>query len=149
MATPKPGAQTQPDRSMPDAPTPLDELHRRVHKGFLIAIAASAGIAALAGFSESEPPPDGFTTGVAVALGLACVVLRRLSTSPMIGVRAEFGLGAAGLASGALLALLGAFTAWHHEAGRTGLAYAGAAFILCARPPIASHLRVRRRRIQE
>lgn len=147
MTESTPRTQTQP-APLP-SPTPLDDLHRRVHRGFLVAIAASAGAAALAGFAEAEPPPDGFTTTVAVALGLACVILRRLSTSPMIGVRAEFRLGAAGLASGAMLALLGAFMAWTHDAGRTGLAYAGAAFILCARPPIASHLRVRRRRVDE
>jgi drug/metabolite transporter (DMT)-like permease len=147
MTDPSLRAQPHPDPSRPTTPTPIDDLHRRMHRGFLVAIAASALSAGLAGFAKAEPPPDGFTTGAAVALGLACVVLRRLSTSPMIGPRSEFGLGAAGLASGAMLALLGAFIAWDHDAARTGLAYAGAAFILCARPPIPSHLRVRRRRI--
>ena len=130
-------------------PAPLDELHKRVHRGFLVAIAVSAGAAALAGFPDSEPMPQQTTTLAAIALGLGCIVLRRLSTSPMIGLRAEFRLGAAGLALGAGLALLGAFTAWTQDAGRTGLAYAGAAFILCARPPVPSHLRVRRRRIDD
>jgi len=120
-----------------------------MHRGFLVSIGVSAAAAALAGFPDSEPLPNQATTLAAIALGLGCIVLRRLSTSPMIEVRAEFRLGAAGLACGAALALLGAYTAWTQDAGRTGLAYAGAAFILCARPPIAAHLRVRRRRIDD
>lgn len=141
-----PGQPRPAPRPAPD-PSPLDVLHRRVHRAFLVAIAVSAVAAALAGFPSPEPVPDRVTTAVAVGLGLCCVVFRRLSTSPMIGPRSEVALGSAGLACGAALALLGAFTAWTQGAGRTGLAYAGAAFILCARPPIASHLRVRRRRI--
>jgi peptidoglycan/LPS O-acetylase OafA/YrhL len=133
----------------PPSPTNLDDLQRRVHRAFLIAIGVSAGFAALHGFAESEPPPHQTTTIAAVLLGLGCVVLRRLSTSPMIEARPEFWLGAAGLACGAALALLGTFTAWAHDAPRIGLAYAGAAFILCARPPIPAHQRVRRRSIPD
>ena len=132
-----------------EAENPLDTLHRRIHRSMLGAIGISALAAILAGFAEVEPAPDPTTTFLAIASGLGCVVLRRLSTSPMVGPRAEIGLGAAGLACGAALALLGAFIAWDHDAARTGLAYAGGAFILCARPPIPSRLRVRRRRLDD
>lgn len=128
---------------------PLDTLHRRIHRTMLGAIGVSALASILAGFAEVEPAPQPTTTFAAVAFGLGCVVFRRVSTSPMVGPRAEIGLGAAGLACGAALALLGAFIAWEHEAARTGLAYAGGAFILCARPPIPSRLRVRRRRLDD
>lgn len=126
---------------------PVDRLRRRIHRSMLAAIGASALVAATSGFADTEPAPGQATTIAAVALGLACVVLRRLATSPMIGPRAEIFLDAAGLACGAALALLGAWIAIEQDAGRTGLAYAGGAFILCLRAPIASHMRVRRRRI--
>lgn len=113
----------------------------------LAAILVSGAVAATSGFADTEPAPRQATTFAAVALGLFCVVMRRLSTSPMVGPRSEIALDAIGLATGALLALLGAWIAFNQDAGRTGLAYAAAAFILCLRPPIASHLRVRRRRI--
>ncbi len=146
---PQPPHDATPPTPGSDGPTAVDALHRQIHRTFLIAIAVSAAAAALSGFADHEPPPDQTTTAAAIAIGLSCVVLRRLSTSPMIGARAELRLGVAGLACGAALALLGAFIAWSDGAGRTGLAYAGAAFILCARPPIPSHLRVRRRRLDD
>jgi hypothetical protein len=126
---------------------PIDALQRRIHRSMLAAILVSGAVAATSGFADTEPPPREVTTFVAVALGLVCVVMRRLSTSPMVGPRAEVALDAAGLATGALLALLGAWIAIDQDAGRTGLAYAAAAFILCVRPPIPSHLRVRRRKL--
>ncbi len=144
---PRPMSEAPPPADPAAGPTALDTLHRQIHRTFLGAIAVSAVAAVLAGFADSEPALSQATTFAAIGLGLGCVVLRRLSTSPMIGPRAELRLGVAGLAAGAGLALLGAFVAWDQDAARTGLAYCGGAFILCARPPIPSHLRVRRRRI--
>lgn len=138
-----------PEPPDPAAVADVDALHRQIHRTFLVAIAVSAAAAAFAGFPDPEPAPDPRITSVAIALGLGSIVLRRLSTSPMIGPRAELRLGVAGLACAAALALLGVFIGWSQGAGRTGLAYAGAAFILSARPPIPSHLRVRRRRIDD
>lgn len=127
----------------------IDALHRKIHKSFLGAIAASAVACLAAGFADVEPTLARQTTFAAVGLGLGCVILRRLSTSPMLGPRAELRMGIAGLACGALLALLGAFVAWDQEAARTGLAYTGGAFILCARPPVSPQLRVRRRSLDD
>ena len=150
--TPTPTEEKRLPPEPPEAGTPppgaeLDALHRRIHRTFLVAIAVSAAAAALSGFADAEPPPARATTMLAIGLGLGCIVLRRLALSPMIGPRAELRLGVAGLVCGAALALLGATIAWTQDAGRTGLAYSGAAFILCARPPIPSHLRVRRHKV--
>ncbi len=144
-----PEAPTRPDATAGSEPSSLDGLHRQIHRTFLGAIAVSAVAAAVSGFADTEPALSQSTTFAAIALGLGCVILRRLSTSPMIGARAELRLDVAGLACGAGLALLGAFIAWDQEAARTGLAYCGGAFILSARPPIPSHRRVRRRRLDE
>jgi hypothetical protein len=139
--------RTSPGEHAPPQLTELDLLHRKIHRSFLGAILVSTVAVVASGFAETEPAPLRTTTFVAVGLGLGCVILRRLTTSPMISPRTELRLGVAGLACGAGLALLGAFIAWDHDAARTGLAYCGAAFILCARPPVPAHLRVRRRHI--
>lgn len=119
----------------PGAPASLDAALRRAHRSALISLALCAVFCVLQEWPADEPPPDRSTTVVAVSLALTTIVLRRLNSSPVMGVRTRVGVLMASYAAAVALGLTGAFIANSQAAVQTGLVFCVAAAIFCLRPP--------------
>lgn len=125
----------------PTAPQLSEELSglnaslRRAHRSALVTLALCAVFCALQQWPQEEPPPDRHTTVVAVALALSTIVLRRFSTSPVMGARPRVGVLMASYGAAVALGLTGAYAASMLSAVQTGLVFCVAAAIFCLRPP--------------
>lgn len=107
---------------------------RTAHRATLVLVALLAGLAALQPRAPEEPAPDPSFTAVAFAFGVGTIVLRRLSSSPVITESTRLTLAVCTYACGVALAGLGSYLAMDFGQARTGLAFALGAFILCLRP---------------
>jgi len=115
-------------------PTPLEAALRRTRFSVLALLACCAGVVALRGFAGDEPPPDRWWTTLAVLIGLATIVLRRIAASPALRPpRAIFFL-LGSLVLSAALGLLGVFVAYTGDAVRTGILFSLAGALFTIRP---------------
>jgi len=95
---------------------------------------ALSGLFAAAQGLETDPGPDRLTASCAVGLAVAAILLRRAAQTPSVGERSAALFGLAALGAPVALGLLGAWTAWYHAAGQTGLLFVLAGVIFAIRP---------------
>ena len=118
----------------PPGATDLQRALQRTHRSVLILLAACAAWILLQGFGPDESPPERGWTTLGAALGLGCVLLRRLGASPTRSPRTGFFLLLAALVFAAALGLLGSWIAATTGATRTGLLFTLAGLIFSLRP---------------
>lgn len=106
---------------------------KRIRQMGLALLAASALYIASQGL-QTDTGPDRPITLLAGALGVASVLLRRLSQRPGLSNPTFIKLAAAALVSAAALGPLGAWTANHSDAGQTGLLFVVAGVLFSIRP---------------
>ena len=124
----------------PDSQAALSRALQRLHRCVLVLLAACALAVVLAPASDygDAMPPRNFTLA-AVALALGVVVSRRLSTSPVAGVRARTGFAIAYLAFAAVLGLVAAALGLMHGATQPALVFTLAAALFVLRPPVLTN----------
>lgn len=110
----------------------LRQLHHCV-LGLLAACALAAALAPGAGGGNALPPRS--YTLAAIGLALGTVVSRRLSTSPVVGPRAQPRLAVASLVFAAVLGLVAAALGLQHGATQPALVFTLAAAVFVLRPP--------------
>jgi len=101
----------------------------------LLAACALAAVLAPAGEDGDVMPPRVYTV-TAIGLALGVVVNRRLSTSPVAGLRARTGFTIAYLVIAALLGLVAAALGLVHGATQPALVFTLAAALFVLRPPV-------------
>ena len=134
-----PKSRNNPEQKQPIEATlmeaaDLQHALQRTHRSVLILLAACAAWILLQGFGPDESPPERGWTTLGAALGLGCVLLRRLGASPSRSPRAGFFLLLAALVFAAALGLLGSWIAATTGATRTGLLFTLAGLIFSLRP---------------
>ena len=110
----------------------LQRLHRCV-LGLLAACALAVVLAPGVAWGDALPPRS--YTLVAIGLALGVVLSRRLSTSPVVRVRARTRLAVASLVFAALLGLVAAALGVQHGATQPALVFTLAAAVFVLRPP--------------
>jgi hypothetical protein len=88
---------------------------------------------------ETRPETDPVATSIAIGLGIASILLRRIALGQSTPRRTTELLGLACLGAAAGLGALGVWTALSHGAGQTGLLFVTAGILFSIRPlqPIA------------
>ncbi|MEE3327751.1 MAG: hypothetical protein VX252_10480 [Myxococcota bacterium] len=111
---------------------------RKVRQATLAVLAICALITFAQGI-ETQPGTDPLATSLAVGLGLASILLRRLASGQSTSRRTAELLGCACLGAAAGLGILGVWTALSHGAGQTGLLFVTAGVLFSIRPlqPVA------------
>ena len=113
----------------------LDRALRTCHWTVLAMIAVFAVVSAVQPEGSDTDTLDPTLTSVAIALGLATILTRRASTSPVISLRTRVTLLLCVYVCAFGLAALGSLVAMTLGQPQTGLAYALAAGILSLRAP--------------
>ncbi len=130
------------DQSPPSAA--LGTALRNTHRAVLALIAVCLLVSLTAEAPADEPPPDRTLTLIALCVAAMAIVLRRLSTSPVLSPRTGLFLSLGALLACAGVALAGAYAAVSLAATQTGVAFslAGGIFAL-RRPEVLRRLQAR------
>lgn len=99
-----------------------------------LAALAACGLITFSQGVETRPETDPVATALAIALGLLCIVLRRLAQGRKTERRSADLLACACLGAAVGLGLLGVWTALRHNAGQTGLLFVTAGVLFAIRP---------------
>lgn len=101
---------------------------------FALVILTLLGLFSASRGLEADPGPDRLMAAGAVTLAAAAVVLRRIAQAPSIKDPSAEIFGRAALGASVGLGLLGAWAAWRHGAGQTGLLFVLAGVLFAIRP---------------
>jgi hypothetical protein len=121
-----------------DRPDSTDLLRalRATRRYALLLLVMCAAVIATGGLADEDPPPDPLASTLAISIGLGAIASRHLVSSRAIGPKAALYAGLTSIALSASLGLLGVYQAYALDAPRTGLLFAMAGAIFCARPAV-------------
>jgi hypothetical protein len=121
-------APTAPDSA------PLERAMRNTRRSVLGVLATCALLIFVHGFGGDEPPPDRLVATAAIVLALGAIVMRRVSTSPVIRPKTSIFLRLGALMTCAALGGLGVYLAYGLATPLSGILFTLAGIVFALRP---------------